>query len=158
MNLLQINQQEAFRYRNRASLVGQDLSNRDLSNIILNNASFDCATLNNTNLKRTSLQQTSFFSADLEGAKLSYAEINNCDFRHANLEKADLEGVDFSNSDVRGAIFTDAKGLSFEQKIWLKNNGALNISLEKERRKSSKKFNFRSNLKSLFLYGKRFGT
>ena len=113
-------------------LVAQDLSNLDLSRAVLDRAELDCAILSNANLSHTSLKETSFFSTDLEGVKLCHAKVNNCDFRHANLENADLTGVNFANSNVRGAIFTDAIGLSKQQKIWLKENGALNIELEPE--------------------------
>ena len=113
-------------------LIAQDLSNLDLSNAILDEAEFDCAVLSNADLSDTSLKQTSFFSADLEGANLSGAKVNNCNFRHANLEGANVTGVDFSNSNVKGAIFTDAIGLSFQQKQWLKENGALNISFDRQ--------------------------
>lgn len=124
------NSDSAIRNMSKSYLVGQDLSNMDLSHSILNEAELDCATLNNTNLTKASLHKTSFFSADLQGVRLSFAKVKDCNFRHANLENANLEGVDFSSSDVSGAIFTDAIGLSNQQKIWLKNNGALNICLE----------------------------
>ncbi len=113
-------------------LIAQDLSNLDLSKAILDGAQLDCAILNDADLSETSLKNTSFFSTDLEGANLSNAKVDDCDFHHANLERANLEGVDFSNSNVRGALFTDATGLSLKQKLWLKSNGALNISLDNE--------------------------
>lgn len=116
-----------------AYLVAQDLSNLDLSRAILDGAELDCATLRNANLSETSLKNTSFFSADLEGVNLSHAKVNNCDFRHANLERAELKGVNFSTCNVRGAIFTGVQGLSLQQKLWLKSNGALNVSLEDEK-------------------------
>ena len=120
----------ATRDMSKTYLVGQDLSDLDLSKAILNQAELDCAILHDTDLSGTSLKETSFFSADLERADLSHAKVSDCDFRHANLEGAKLEGVNFSNSDVRDAIFTDATGLSLEQKLWLKEHGALNICFE----------------------------
>ena len=115
-------------------LVAQDLSNLDLSKAVLDRAELDCAILTDANLSHTSLKGTSFFSADLEGANLRHAKVRKCNFRHANLEGADVTGVDFSTSNVRGAIFTDAIGLSLQQKLWLKSNGALNIEIDRSQR------------------------
>ena len=134
-------------------LVAQDLSNLDLSRAILDGAELDCAILTNANLSETSLKKTSFFSTDLEGANLSNAKVYDCDFHHANLERANLTGIDFSTSNVRGAIFTDAQGLSLKQKLWLKENGALNISLkDEELDKYSDRHNLFERLKGLFSF------
>lgn len=55
------------------------------------------------------------------------AKLINTDLRQANLEHSQLKRVDLSQCRVEGAIFTDAIGLTEDQRLWLKENGALNI-------------------------------
>ena len=112
--------------------IAEDLSSLDLSGVILQDNEFDYTNLMNSNLSNSHLENISFFQSNLENINLSQAKVKNCDLSQANLENANLKGVDFTSCNVKGAIFTNVKGLSREQKIWLKANGALNISLEKE--------------------------
>ncbi|MEH1902761.1 MAG: pentapeptide repeat-containing protein [Nostoc sp.] len=74
------------------------------------------------------LKLASLFNANLEEAVLNGANLSDSDLRHVNFTNTQLELVNFSGSRVKGALFTDAIGLTLQQKQWLKKNGALNIS------------------------------
>ncbi|NEO27665.1 MAG: pentapeptide repeat-containing protein, partial [Kamptonema sp. SIO4C4] len=73
------------------------------------------------------LNQASLLSADLEGASFQDVSLDGTDLQDANLEYTSWQEVDFSRCNLTGAIFTDAQGLSQENKQWLQNHGALNV-------------------------------
>ena len=108
-------------------LIGDNLSDCNFDHSTLDYAELDCAVLTRLSFQNARLHYTSLFGANLERANLSHADVAYSDFRQANLENTQLEGVNFTNSKVKGAIFTDAQGLSLEQKKWLKSHGALNV-------------------------------
>ncbi len=84
------------------------------------------------NLAGASCKYGNLSEATLFHAKMSKIDLHNSilvktKLNYARLENSNLYGVDFSKSFVKGAIFTDANGLTNEQKKWLKKNGALNV-------------------------------
>ncbi len=91
--------------------------------------------LSSADLRNTNLEGANLNGANLRNANLSGCELQNVDFRGANLEAADLRrsdlhGTDMSGSSlngawVEGADFLSVRGLTPEQKKYLKENGAL---------------------------------
>ena len=69
------------------------------------------------------------FNATMQGADLAGADLTGADLREADFENAHMEGVCLTDCKVREAIFSGATGLSAEQKVWLKENKALNVEL-----------------------------
>jgi uncharacterized protein YjbI with pentapeptide repeats len=80
-------------------------------------------------LSRAALKRAFLFQADREGAVLRDTNLVKTELRHANLQDTQLIGSDFSGCRVKGACFTDAQGLTCQQKQWLRANRSLNILL-----------------------------
>lgn len=85
-------------------------------------ADFIAANMRMTNLKGANLEGANFMHTKLEGANLSETNLRGTDMRDARLSETDL-----SNADVQEADFMWAKGLTREQKIYLRENGAKNV-------------------------------
>lgn len=91
--------------------------------------------LHGADLRNTNLEDANLNGANLRNANLSGCELQNVDFRGANLEAADLRRGDFNGADmsgaslngawVQGADFLRVRGLTPEQKKYLKENGAI---------------------------------
>ena len=79
-------------------------------------------------LTNINFTDSTLLSANLEGAYLSNIDFTNSNLQDSNLENTTWHNVNFSNCHVNGAVFSDAQGLTDEQKQWLKKNGALNVS------------------------------
>jgi Pentapeptide repeats (8 copies) len=78
------------------------------------------ANLSGTSLNRANLHKANLSSADLSGADLSEAILSGAIFSEARLYK-----TDFKNSNVMGAKFTYAYGISLELREDLKQRGAI---------------------------------
>ncbi len=99
-----------------------------MTNAILDRAEFVEATLTRANLSGVRLRNTSFYSAELESVNLTGAELVGVNLVQANLENTVWDGAQIDpTTQVAGAIFTHAKGLTTEQKVWLKQQRALNV-------------------------------
>ncbi len=91
--------------------------------------------LSGVDLRNTNLEGANLSGAILRGANLSGCELENVDFRGANLEAANLKRSDFHGADmsgvslngawVQGADFLSVRGLTDEQRKYLKDNGAV---------------------------------
>ncbi|MDO8127234.1 MAG: pentapeptide repeat-containing protein [Candidatus Brocadiales bacterium] len=102
---------------------------------LLNTNSCPGCDLSGADLKNTDLTGANLNGATLRGADLSGCELENVDLRGANLEaanlsRADLNGADMSGASlngawVEGADFLGVRGLTPEQKQYLKKNGAI---------------------------------
>ena len=71
-------------------------------------------------------------NVDLQGAELQNRDLTNTVLTSAKLQDAKLQGADLSGTNLTGAIvtgadFKDVKGLTVEQKTYLKQNGAINV-------------------------------
>ena len=110
-----------------AQLVGTNLHEADLTGATIRFVELELACLTNARLTNSDLSQSSLFGANLSGAVLKGAKLLNTDLRQANLEYTQLEAVDFTQCEVKGAVFTNAAGLTTLQRRWLRDNGALNI-------------------------------
>ncbi|MEM0980098.1 MAG: pentapeptide repeat-containing protein [Cyanobacteria bacterium P01_H01_bin.58] len=99
----------------------------DRTAAVLRASQLEWANFWNAILMNADLRSAALYGANLEFANLSNANLQDVDLRDANLENAQLDGVRLEGCQVRGALFTDATGLSGEQKQWLKRNGALNV-------------------------------
>lgn len=78
-------------------------------------------------LSRAALKRAYLFQANREKAVLRDTNLIKTELRHANLQDTQLIASDFSGCPVKGACFTDAQGLTCQQKQWLIPNRALNI-------------------------------
>ena len=91
--------------------------------------------LSGVDLRNTNLEGANLSGAILNGANLSGCELQNVDFRGANLEAANLKRSDFHGANmsgaslngawVQGADFLSVRGLTEEQRKYLKDNGAI---------------------------------
>jgi uncharacterized protein YjbI with pentapeptide repeats len=91
--------------------------------------------LSGVDLRNTNLEGANLSGAILKGANLSGCELQNVDFRGANLEAANVKRSDFHGADmsgaslngawVQGADFLSVRGLTEEQRKYLKDNGAI---------------------------------
>ncbi len=101
----------------------------DLSGAELAHANLEHANLNGANLKKANLS-----GADLRGAKLNGANLSEANLSGANLTRANLYLATFNGANLRGAnlhmavlmgaTFSGAKGLSPEQKEYLRGHDA----------------------------------
>ena len=73
------------------------------------------------------LKPASLFSASREGAVLRDTNLVKSELRQANLQDTQLIGSDYSGCRLKGACFTDAEGLTCQQKQWLRAKRALSI-------------------------------
>jgi uncharacterized protein YjbI with pentapeptide repeats len=78
------------------------------------------AILSKANLRGAILWGANLSGANLSGANLSGANLSKADLSGANLSKADLSGA-----EVENAIFTNATGITPEQKQDLIRRGAI---------------------------------
>ncbi|WP_445244167.1 pentapeptide repeat-containing protein [Microcoleus sp. OTE_8_concoct_300] len=65
------------------------------------------------------LKRASLFSASREGAVLRDTNLVKSELRQTNLQDTQLIGSDYSGCRLKGACFTDAEGLTCQQKQWL---------------------------------------
>ncbi len=86
----------------------------------LGGASFKSSRLRNATLKKVNAVRASFREANLESADLSHGNFTEALFWNANLKDIKAEK----------AIFYRAKGLTNEQKQYLRNHGALKVPLD----------------------------
>jgi uncharacterized protein YjbI with pentapeptide repeats len=70
-------------------------------------------------LSRAALKRAFLFPADREGSVLRDTNLVKNQLRHANLQYTQLIGSDVSGCRLKGACFTDAQGLTCQQKQWL---------------------------------------
>ena len=123
-----------------ANLIGAILSRAILSRAILREANLSVADLSVANLSVANLSVANLIGADLRGANLSGAILREAilsgaflreaDLREADLREADLRGANLSKADLSGAkvenaIFTNATGITPEQKQDLIRRGAI---------------------------------
>ena len=92
----------------------------NLENSWLTGTSFKASRLRNAILKKVNAVWASFRKADLEGADLSHGNFTGALFWDANLKDIKAEG----------SIFYRAKGLTNEQKQYLRDHGALKVPLD----------------------------
>jgi uncharacterized protein YjbI with pentapeptide repeats len=78
-------------------------------------------------LSGAALKRASLFPASREGAVLRDTNLVKTELRQANLQDTQLRGSDFSGCRLKGACFTDAQGLTCQQKQWLRAYRALSI-------------------------------
>ena len=78
-------------------------------------------------LSGAALKPASLFPASREGEVLQDSNLVKTQIRQANLQDTQLRGSDFSGCRVKGACFTDAQGLTCQQKQWLRAYRALSI-------------------------------
>ena len=107
--------------------------NTKLDRCVLRTTSFTAAELLEISFRYAELTKIDFtdsnlLSANLEGAKLIDIKLTNVNLQDANLEQTTWQNVVFDRCKVDGAVFSDAKGLTDEQKQWLRKNGALNVT------------------------------
>jgi uncharacterized protein YjbI with pentapeptide repeats len=77
--------------------------------------------------QKVNLTNTSLITANLEGATFTEINFQGTILQDANLEKTIWQNIKFIDCNVDNAVFTNAKGLTLEQKQWLRKNGALNV-------------------------------
>lgn len=100
---------------NTNSCPGCDLSGADLKNTDLTGANLNGAILRGTDLSGCELENVDLRGANLEAANLSRADLNG----------ADMSGASLNGAWVEGADFLGVRGLTPEQKQFLKKNGAI---------------------------------
>src|SRR3989338_11711181 len=79
---------------------------------------------------QTLLNTNSCPGCDLSGCELENVDLRGANLEAANLSRADLNGADISGASlngawVEGADFLGVRGLTPEQKQYLKKNGAI---------------------------------
>lgn len=112
--------------RTKMSLEKADLENADLYKINLKNVNLRRANLTNANLIKADLRGADLAGATLLKANLGGAQLNGACFKFAQLSEANINLF----TEVRGAKFAYASGLSEAQKTSLKKEGAT-FQLEK---------------------------
>ncbi|MCA2651661.1 MAG: pentapeptide repeat-containing protein [Microcystis sp. M017S1] len=114
----------------KANLIGANLSVAILSGAILSGANLSRAILSGANLIGANLSGANLSGANLSGANLIGANLSDADLiganlSDANLSDADLRGANLSGAEVENAIFTNATGITPEQKQDLIRRGAI---------------------------------
>ncbi|MCA2640343.1 MULTISPECIES: pentapeptide repeat-containing protein [unclassified Microcystis] len=104
----------------RAILREADLREADLRGAILSGAFLGWAILSGAILSKANLSDANLSDANLSGAFLRGANLSG-----ANLWIADLSGAFLSGAEVENAIFTNATGITPEQKQDLIRRGAI---------------------------------
>lgn len=102
---------------NYAPLMRWNLNNVNLSNAWVMGASFRKSSLKNAWLYNAKAVEASFHWADLEGA----------DLREGNFRDALFYGANLKVAKVKDAGFRNVRGLTNEQKKYLRENGALYV-------------------------------
>ena len=110
-----------------ANALNADFKKAKFSNAILIKTQLDWADCTDAIFTNAKLPGASLFNTNLQGASLLGADFTDADLREADFENAQMEGVCLEGCKVRKAIFTGVTGLSEDQKIWLKENQALNV-------------------------------
>lgn len=100
----------------RGAIVADNLG-RMLAESNLAGSNLTGANLSNAILFEANLTDTTFTHANLSNAYLNYATLTNATFINANLSKA----------SVYKANFSGAKGLTADQKAYVRSQGALNV-------------------------------
>lgn len=95
-----------------------------LQGVDLTGANLRQAILLGSNLANANLSGTDLTDANLRGANLSGADLTNAILRYANLFGADMSGAILDGTMVQDANFRGVRGLTPEQKEYLKKNGA----------------------------------
>ena len=123
-----------------STLWATDLHEANLQETILNHSYMIYVNLIKSNLTNAILQYTSLKSAFLIEAFCENTDFFESNLTDAILRKSNLTNANFSNcilknvkgletSIVQGANFKNARGLNQCQKIFLKENGAINVPL-----------------------------
>lgn len=105
----------------RAKLAGADFSGSNMAGAVLTNADLRGANLADARLDAVRVHGANFSGANLQRANLRMLEyvkrltFAGADARDAIFRHAFLGGVDFSGTDLRGADFTRATGLTNAQ-------------------------------------------
>ena len=107
--------------------VGASLIEADFTDAVLIDGEFHNADARQAKFCRSQMTAISFFSAHLDQAHFESVKLTDVDLSDAILEDATFTDVDFHNCCVRGAEFSNVKGLTPDQKQWLKQHGALNV-------------------------------
>ena len=115
-----------------ADLRGANLIGANLRGANLNGANLSGADLRRANLSGACLREAYLRWAYLGGANLNEADLSRADLSRADLSKAKLSealallrGAEMDWPNVRGANFTNAKGISSEQRKDLTARGAI---------------------------------
>lgn len=133
------------------SFINSNLTKAVLEKCIAFNVSFWDTILKNANLTCICAEHAKFHSSSLENANLSNGNFKNAVFNFANMtnanacsanfeyatfDSANMKGVKFTTEckkslgmlcNVKKANFIRVKGLTPEQKLFLKKNGAINV-------------------------------
>ncbi|WP_286824725.1 pentapeptide repeat-containing protein [Microcystis sp. LSC13-02] len=109
----------------KANLIGADLRGADLRGANLSKANLSGANLSKANLSGAFLSGANLSKANLSKANLSDADLSGAFLSGANLWIADLSGAFLSGAEVENAIFTNATGITPEQKQDLIRRGAI---------------------------------
>ena len=117
-NLQRVNLQGA--YLLYAKLLGTNLEGANLLGANLQRVNLKGANLKGANLKGANLLGANLLGVNLLGANLLGARLEV-----ANLKGANVKGAHLEEANVKGAIFTQATGLSGDQKADLKSRGAI---------------------------------
>jgi uncharacterized protein YjbI with pentapeptide repeats len=112
-------------YLRGAILRGAILSDAYLRGAILIEANLRGAALSGAILIEANLSDANLSDANLSGAFLIEANLSGADLRGANLSGANLSKADLSGAKVENAIFTNATGITPEQKQDLIRRGAI---------------------------------
>lgn len=88
---------------------------------IINGSKFISANLTKYNMESADLKDVDFSQATLKGIIFKNADLTNANISNALMD----DQVNFDGSRVKGLICKDVKGLNEEQRLYLKNNGAL---------------------------------
>lgn len=107
---------------------GADLSSTNLENGNLAEANLCEADLSGANLSNANLSRANLSFADLSGSNLRYSNLSEANLSGANLAQADfseanLYKVDFRDANLAGAIFSNNRGISEEEKAKLRQKG-----------------------------------
>jgi uncharacterized protein YjbI with pentapeptide repeats len=100
----------------------ESLAGVDLRNLYLSGMDFSKLDLRGANLKGCRLNYGKF-----NGANLSNADLTDTVLINVSFEKASLSGAVLNGAIVAGADFSEAQGLSVEQKRYLKAKGARGV-------------------------------
>ncbi|NCR25878.1 MAG: pentapeptide repeat-containing protein [Microcystis aeruginosa LE13-04] len=109
----------------KANLIGADLRGADLRGANLIGAILIKANLIGANLSGAILIGADLSGANLSDANLRGANLSGADLSGANLSDANLRGANLSGAEVENAIFTNATGITPEQKQDLIRRGAI---------------------------------
>jgi uncharacterized protein YjbI with pentapeptide repeats len=108
-----------------AYLSGAYLDGAYLSEANLSEANLSGAYLDGANLSEANLSEANLSGANLSEANLSEANLSGANLSGANLSGADMSEADLNNAIVKQAVFTDAIGISPQQKNSLIARGAI---------------------------------